>query len=592
MSASPRILFCSGCKGSIARNEIEDGLALRLGTEFVCPGCLAELKEEEASETRREKENQPSLRWTMFGTVIGVLGMLVVLTGWHAGWQAKRCLPFTLSAGAYLTRPLTCVEHQREQARHELKEVFSRAFTGESTESLDLEVTGEVRGINGAQLGFLLMILGVLIGPISFFLLRPSLRSTWSHTAWATPLTLLVIATTHLLHDDPALSSEDRPPTAFLDNLPGDSPPLLEDLPPAVRSEEPSTPTRIDEGEEDDLPTPDFPSEVRVRTGESVTLSGIRVTPLTVEHRPVVGTTSVPRDAGGYFVTTESYLVLACRIENVTTGQVFEPVTFESLRRCSVEDNFGNIMGPVVQGLFEEDSYRLKDQRLDSLKPGETLETRIVAKAPVLDNATRFTWKLRFKQSSRDWIGTFDEGQRIYLDFEPGDIREVSRDSLCAGLWDELHLPPRGAYDHPYQLEEKAPDPFTNAQILQLGIREPSPGIDALYFFAAVSPAECNPPPPTVSVQVLATSPDLEFIESRALSFLVDGAGMQFGDGEYDWSVESGYVLESLDWQLPLEDFLKLVRASSAKMRAGGVDHALTASQLTALRDFASRLRR
>jgi len=166
----------------------------------------------------------------------------------------------------------------------------------------------------------------------------------------------------------------------------------------------------------DDL-GPDTPE---MRIGETLTLNGVELTALGIEQRHVVGIKGgfgEPREVQ----SKEEVLVLSCRITNTTEGQVLVPLVSSTLRECWLTDNFGNKMLPfgVPQGLGFDAVY--EDQKVHiELKPGEVMETVIMAELPKVMNATEFRWTLEFV------VGNDYSKDRCSLLFTRDDIAKPS----------------------------------------------------------------------------------------------------------------------------------------------------------------------
>jgi len=162
--------------------------------------------------------------------------------------------------------------------------------------------------------------------------------------------------------------------------------------------------------------------------GQSLTIDGIEFKPIRIAQKKVKGIRKPLSGQESEIQSKEEVLVLYCEIRNITEGQVFSPVTLETLQGCPVTDNFNNRMSPFVPsailGATRKDFF--EDQDLREIKPNEILETTVMAKKPVVENADSFTWELHFQKGNDDYYydtGWNDDWQEtIWVKFKKNQI--------------------------------------------------------------------------------------------------------------------------------------------------------------------------
>jgi hypothetical protein len=162
-----------------------------------------------------------------------------------------------------------------------------------------------------------------------------------------------------------------------------------------------------------------------IKIGQTITIEGVRFTPKMIEMKKIKGTkTSLMGDRTS-IESNDLVLVLTCVVENASEGQVFSPVTKDTLRSSKITDNFGNVMNAVAEGLFEIDEYEFEGQKTSELKPGERLSTIFISDKPKTNNATSFTWTIYLITNNEMDFNEFmpPEDKATYIEFASEDIQ-------------------------------------------------------------------------------------------------------------------------------------------------------------------------
>jgi hypothetical protein len=99
-------------------------------------------------------------------------------------------------------------------------------------------------------------------------------------------------------------------------------------------------------------------------------------------------------------------------------------------------------------------------------------------------------------------------------------------------------------------------------------------------------------PPPAIIWEVSTASQQFAFVGpgTRRFQLLVDGESVELPDPVHKGDVGRGSVTETLITPFRIAAFLKIVTAKEVKARIGSLEYKLSADQLEALRDLASRL--
>ena len=124
--------------------------------------------------------------------------------------------------------------------------------------------------------------------------------------------------------------------------------------------------------------------------------------------------------------TKEKILVLNCLVQNISEGQIFQPITKETLKISNVTDNYGNKISALSEGLFEFDKFEFEGRILTELKPQEYVRTIIMAEKPKIEKATKFTWRIFLVTSNEMYFNIFSppNDKAIFLEFSKSDIQE------------------------------------------------------------------------------------------------------------------------------------------------------------------------
>lgn len=168
----------------------------------------------------------------------------------------------------------------------------------------------------------------------------------------------------------------------------------------------------------------------RDRESRTISLAGrfeigkLRVTPLGVKLRTIGWRRSGPF---GTEKLRGKMLVLGVRLTNISDGQLFDPIGYETLAVCDAVDNYGNRMDALAEIQASPFSVDIDGQKHHELKPGETLETILVCEAPKIESAKLFTWTLRFITSNDDYFSwpELDDSKNVYLRFNRSEITDA-----------------------------------------------------------------------------------------------------------------------------------------------------------------------
>jgi len=153
-------------------------------------------------------------------------------------------------------------------------------------------------------------------------------------------------------------------------------------------------------------------------------------------------------------------------------------------------------------------------------------------------------------------------------------------------------IPPRQDYTHPYDITEEY-DKFTSSTDVSLLDPAPSNVTDKKpgALFAFYTYPENDPEPPyTVNIGFFSSHDSWQYLECHSLEFLLDDETYLNPDTTHDGSVNTGYVTEMVNAELPLRDFLILVNSDKVEGRLCFDEFELHSWQMTALQDFASRM--
>jgi hypothetical protein len=165
-----------------------------------------------------------------------------------------------------------------------------------------------------------------------------------------------------------------------------------------------------------------------------------------------------------------------------------------------------------------------------------------------------------------------------------------------------LELPPKGKYKHNKKIESEY-DKFRDETTVRLTYLSPLPSIGPVRLYIIPSfhyPGKIVKTPEFVVFWFQSSSSDWQFLHDRELLAIVDGERIDLGEalrvegtvnssrsGRYSSSVS---VSEMLGLKIPLETFLRIIKAKVVEMRLGNVGFKLADDHLEALKDFASRM--
>lgn len=151
-------------------------------------------------------------------------------------------------------------------------------------------------------------------------------------------------------------------------------------------------------------------------------------------------------------------------------------------------------------------------------------------------------------------------------------------------------IPPRRKYDNPYNVKEtydKIKDETT--VILAYESAEASVGVGGLfvaYTYTGTKPQK----PALVYWAFVSRSQEWKFLSCYDLALLLDNSTRLRPKATHDGQVKSGYVIEEVQTELSLEDFLKIVNAKRVDGSVCNTQFTLAPGQMEGLKDVASRM--
>jgi S1-C subfamily serine protease len=155
------------------------------------------------------------------------------------------------------------------------------------------------------------------------------------------------------------------------------------------------------------------------------------------------------------------------------------------------------------------------------------------------------------------------------------------------------HLPAQRRFSHRYKITQEE-DEFDKVKWLRtqwIPLDHNDRRLTSCGLRVGV-PFRENAPPPAVIWEVNTASPNFSFVGpgSRRFQLLVDGESVELPDPVHKGDVGRGSVTETLVTPFRLPAFLRIVAAKEVKARIGSLEYKLSADQLEAFRDLASRL--
>jgi hypothetical protein len=110
-------------------------------------------------------------------------------------------------------------------------------------------------------------------------------------------------------------------------------------------------------------------------------------------------------------------------------------------------------------------------------------------------------------------------------------------------------------------------------------------GMEAHFFFKGKEPGE---PIKDVYFILRAYGRDWRLLNSRTLYGIINGARIEFGEGQRHSNIQLGSVSETLTFIMPMESFAKIASAKSAELKISSIEFALNDEHFAAFRDFLS----
>jgi hypothetical protein len=153
-----------------------------------------------------------------------------------------------------------------------------------------------------------------------------------------------------------------------------------------------------------------------------------------------------------------------------------------------------------------------------------------------------------------------------------------------------LQFPERKQYSHPYTINTTY-DKFQNVTLVSLepNVAEfnPTPkSVSAFFLFSGTVLTV----PSTVSLTFISKSTDWQFLRNHDLMMLLNGKERLSFPSTQDGRVGKGYVIEFIDIQVTVAEFLRIVSAETIEVQIFNASFALSLAQREALRDLASRM--
>ena len=145
-------------------------------------------------------------------------------------------------------------------------------------------------------------------------------------------------------------------------------------------------------------------------------------------------------------------------------------------------------------------------------------------------------------------------------------------------------------YHHPYEITEEF-DRFTSTTNVLLkpdfDEADGEPGsLFVLYSYEGEGPT----PPATVEFSFYSSHDGWKYLKCHSLYFLLDGEKQMAVDTDHRGNVGKGYVTEFVSATFTLKDFLAIVNSTKVEGRLCNDEFKFSLNQMSALRDFASRM--
>lgn len=149
-------------------------------------------------------------------------------------------------------------------------------------------------------------------------------------------------------------------------------------------------------------------------------------------------------------------------------------------------------------------------------------------------------------------------------------------------------IPDRPHASHPGTVTSEY-DRFKDYTAVHLTDMKLSSGInfDAFYLMPGQEPKV----PATVVFLFHASSSDWQYLRCHNVDLLLDGKPLQVGDAKHDGTVGNGYVIEHISLQMAVSSLLAIAASKQVDGRICRTEFRLDTPELTALTDFASRMK-
>jgi DNA-directed RNA polymerase subunit RPC12/RpoP len=155
---------------------------------------------------------------------------------------------------------------------------------------------------------------------------------------------------------------------------------------------------------------------ISVKLRKSVDVGGIRFTPIQVYYSTLTWEEKISFLRDETRKCKEEVIILKFKVENISKGQIIEPLrpvsgfAFSSdVGYTSIEDNFGNKM--------KQHKGRIKSQNFGELRPGENFDSFVACERPKIDYASSFKWEIVLRVTNQ-----YDDKKTICVEFDKAQI--------------------------------------------------------------------------------------------------------------------------------------------------------------------------
>lgn len=150
-------------------------------------------------------------------------------------------------------------------------------------------------------------------------------------------------------------------------------------------------------------------------------------------------------------------------------------------------------------------------------------------------------------------------------------------------------LPRKGIYEHPYKITTEY-DKFKDYSTLKINDLPITRSIDISLYETYSGKFAPNTLPRSVNCMITSSTDSWEFLTSHDVTFLLNNDVRLHYETSHDGTVGSGYVLEFLTFDIPIEDLIQIANATSVEIQIFTTEGKLATKQLNGIKDFLSRL--